>query len=375
MTIGYILDDTLDRPDGVQQAILAIGEEMRARGHEVHYIVTKTERTDVPQVHDLGRFWRVSFNGNSVRTPRPVSKRRINRLFSEVSFDVLHVQMPHSPLMAGRVIAAAPKQVRVFGTFHILPYNFLASFGTKLLGSIQARQVRSFQACFAVSPPALKFLQRTYGVKGTVLANPVQWDFFHSRSGDGKSPSRAKQAVVFVGRFEERKGVLELIQAYSQLSAATRESTELILCGKGPLHQAAAKLADELHIKVTLPGYVSEEEKADYLAQATIAVFPSMSGESFGIVLAEAMAAGSEVTLGGNNPGYQSVLEPWPETLFNPRDHGAFARTLEQFLQDEPLRKRIGSAQHAAVKAYDVRSIARQLERTYNEASTSVHFK
>jgi len=361
MTIGYILDDSLDRSDGVQQAVLAIGEQMSQLGHEVHYIVAETRRTDIPNVHVMSRYLQASFNGNSVRTPRPVSRRKVRELFEQVSFDVLHVQMPYSPFMAGRVIAGAPKHIRIFGTFHILPYNLLASTGTRVLGVMQRRQMQHFVSCFAVSAPALNFMERAFRVQGEVLPNPVRWTFFH-----GRKPTTSKKAkIVFVGRFEERKGVLELLRSYADLPQSLKDTTQLILCGAGPLHETAQRLSERLNVAAELPGFVTEDEKADHLASATIAVFPSISGESFGIVLAEAMSAGAGITLGGNNPGYASVLGDWPDVLFDPKDQQAFCATLQRFLTDVALRTKIGAQQHETARNYDIRTVASRLEAAY----------
>jgi len=361
MTIGYILDDSLDRADGVQQAVLAIGEQMRKLGHDVHYIVSETSRTDIQNIHSLGSYWQLSFNGNSVRTPKPVSRRKVRKLFESVPFDVLHVQMPYSPFLAGRVLASAPKSVKIYGTFHILPYNMLASAGTRALGMMQGKKVRRFNGVYAVSKPAKVFLDRAYGCDSAVLPNPVQWSFYHGR----RKVLPATRNVVFVGRFEQRKGVLQLVHAYGALPEELRDQTKLIMCGKGPLHETARKLATQLGLSVELPGFVSEEQKAEYLANAEIAVFPSISGESFGIVLVEAMSAGAGVTLGGDNPGYRSVMHPWAETLFDPTDQKAFTAILQKFLTDKPSADQIGQKQHQAAHLYDVEVICGELEHTY----------
>lgn len=357
MTIGYILDDTLDRSDGVQQAVIAIGEHMRGLGHDVHYIVTETTRTDLKNIHAVGTYWSMNFNGNSVRTPRPVRKKAIDALFSEVAFDVLHVQMPHSPLLAGRVLHRAPKHVVCVGTFHILPYNWFARIGTRLLGLALRRSIKRLDRAYAVSEPARVFMQHTFGVAGAVLPNPVDYQFFNAFV----RKNQVKKQIVYVGRFEERKGVEELVNAYSALSDQERADSELVMCSKGPLLEKIRNISDSRGLHIHLPGFVSEEEKAQYLANADIAVFPSKSGESFGIVLAEAMAAGASVTIGGNNPGYASVLAPWPETLFDPSDAGAFTALLSQLLADSATAAAIGTQQHEAVKQYDVQAVCERL--------------
>ncbi len=361
LTIAYVLDDTLDRSDGVQQAVLTIGEHMRSRGHDVHYIVPYTERTDIKNIHSIAKVVALKFNGNSIRTPIWSSKKAIRTLFSEIKFDVLHVQMPYSPLMAARVIRTAPRSTRIVGTFHILPYNWLAKYGTKLLGNVLWRNKKLFSTAFAVSKPALEFMQEDFGLSGSVLGNPVNYNFFHAFSG--KAQKTTKKRMVFVGRFEERKGVLQLVEAFTRMKH--KESVELIMCGKGPLWEGIKKDVEARNLAITLTGFVTEEEKAQYLAGADIAVFPSTAGESFGIVLIEAMSAGAGVTIGGNNPGYGSVLGDQRETLFDPNNIQVFADLLDKLIADKDERDRLGGLQHEMVKQYDIEKICTELEATY----------
>lgn len=361
LTIGLLLDDSLDRSDGVQQAVISIGEKLRSRGHDVHYIVTETKRTDLQSIHVVSGYVSLQFNGNSVRTPKPAAKRQIKELLEKVTFDVLHVQMPFSPLLSARVLAMAPHEVVRVGTFHILPYNVIAKHGTKLLGAVMRRSIHNIDHYFAVSKPAKEFMDSSFSVEGRVLPNPVDYAFFHGFAKEKKD----KKQIVFVGRFEDRKGVKELIEAYAKLSKEIRDNTELTMISKGPLHESMKTRAHELGVEISFPGFVTEEEKAQALANADIAVFPSISGESFGIVLTEAMSAGAGITLGGNNPGYASVLHEWPETLFNPQDISGFAMKLQHFLEDDADRQRIGAMQREAVKQYDIEIIVDELEKAY----------
>lgn len=361
MIIGIILDDTLDRPDGVQQSILTIREELVVRGHEVHFIVPKTTRDDIPYIHSLGKFVSVKFNGNSVRTPLPVSKKSIDELFSEVDFDVLHLQMPFSPFYGQKIIKLAPKNIKIIGTFHILPFGMLSRFSMSVLGVFLKPSRNLFHKIFAVSKPALEFMNKTMKIEGEVLHNPVNFSFYNKFI---KNPKTKKQ-IVYVGRFDDRKGVKELVEAYSGISYELQSTTELIMCGRGPLLDSMQKLAKDLNVDIKFPGFVSESEKAQYLANADIAVFPSKSGESFGIVLTEAMSSGSGVTLGGNNPGYSSVLGQWSETIFDPKNIDGFSKILEKFLTNDKLRKKIGSQQHVEVKIYDVKEIVDKLIKVY----------
>lgn len=360
LTIGYLLDDTLDVADGVQQAMIAIAEKMRARGHDVHYLVSNTERKDLKNIHSIGKSWSVKFNGNSVRTPLPTPTKNIKSLLSDVRFDIIHVQMPYSPFFSAKVIKLAPEKTKVFGTFHILPYSILSIYGTKLLArSLRISHKRIYKS-YAVSEPARQFMQKSFRLDGTVLPNPVDYKFFHNAK-----PTRSKNQtnIVFVGRFEERKGVKQLVKAYELLD--NKKKLKFVMCGKGPLHEELVRYAKKKKLDIEFPGFVTEKEKAELLAGADIAIFPSISGESFGIVLTEAMSAGAEIVLGGDNPGYESVLHEWPETIFNAKDPKSIAAKLNQFINDKKLRKNIGTKQHKAAQNYDIEKVADALERGY----------
>ena len=359
MTIGLILDDTLDRSDGVQQAVIAIGEKLRVLGHDVHYICSETKRTDLQNIHSVGKFIPMKFNGNSIRTPLPASGKKIKQLFSEVDFDVLHVTMPYSPLLAEKVLKLAPSAVKKFGTFHILPFNKLSDTGTSLLGFALRSSLKSMDHCFAVSAPALNFMQDSFNVDGTVLANPVDFKFFRKY----KKQKSDKFTFVFVGRFEERKGVKQLVEAFDK---ADINGAKLIMCGKGPMLDDVVKDAKSRNLDIEFPGFVEDEEKAQYLANADVAVFPSTSGESFGIVLTEAMSAKSGIAIGGNNPGYDSVIGKWPEVLFDPNDINEFAQLLRRCATDKEFRESIGSEQHEYAKEFDIDYIVDELLRYYS---------
>jgi phosphatidyl-myo-inositol alpha-mannosyltransferase len=361
MVIGLLLDDTLDRADGVQQAVTAIGKELTIRGHEVHYIVTETERTDLANIHSLSKFVSLEFNGNSVRTPLPISKQKITKLFNEITFDILHVQMPFSPFLSARIIKSAPDKTKIFGTFHILPYSKISSFGTSALGVALSSSRKKFTKSFAVSKPALEFMENSFGMSGEIIPNPVDYKFYNSF----KKQNLDKNIIVYVGRFEARKGVFELVKAYSQLPVHIKKSHKLIMCGKGPLLDNIKQISKDQKLNIEFPGFVTEKEKAQYLANATIAVFPSKSGESFGIVLTEAMSAGAEITIGGNNPGYASVLAEWPETLFDPSNVDTFSAMLQIFIENHDLRLKIGKKQHQTVKQFDINKIVDKLETYY----------
>lgn len=366
MKIGLVLDDTLDKADGVQQYVLTVGKWLSAQGHEVHYLVAKTTRKDIPNLHSLGRFVSLRYNKNNVRTPLPASRRKIKKLLEEQQFDVLHVQLPYSPFLAKHIIRYAGPKTAVVGTFHILPASKLHGYSNKALRTLLGRSIKRFDKIVAVSEPAVHFARKAYGMSAQYLPNPIDVGAF--RAGKRLSAfDRRKLNIVFLGRIVKRKGVMELIDAYNHLSDDLAKKTRLIVCGKGPFKQRAYQHA-RVDRDVTFTGFVSEKEKPNYLASADIAVFPSTGGESFGIVLVEAMAAGARVVIGGNNAGYASILGAQPYLLFNPRDRQAFVEHLELFITDDKLRERMYKWQQDVVGQYDIAVVGPKVVKMYKEA-------
>src|SRR5262249_47986688 len=115
LKVGFVLDDSLDRPDGVQQYVVAVGNWLKQRGHSVRYIASTTHRTDMQGIHSLGSNIAVRFNGNVMRIPLPANRRHIREVLDSERFDILHVQMPFSPFLAGRVLAMTGAETAVIG--------------------------------------------------------------------------------------------------------------------------------------------------------------------------------------------------------------------------------------------------------------------
>lgn len=369
MKIGLVLDDTLDRPDGVQQYVITLGAWLAANDHEVHYLVGHTTRTDLKNVHSLARTMAVRFNKNRMSMPLPASTSRIRALLAAEKFDVLHVQMPYSPMMAARVIAAAPTTTAVIGTFHILPYQKLHTAATRALATAVRRTAKRFDAVVGVSAPAARFAEETFKVPATVLPNTV--DIARFRAGRRyKRYDSSKTTLVFLGRLVERKGALQFIRAVAALPAEIKAVIRVVICGGGPLMQKYQEETARLGLTKTIEftDYINEADKPSYLASADIAVFPSLGGEAFGIVLVEAMAAGAGVVLGGNNPGYSSVLAERPEQIFNPRDTKSFAAKLEHFITNKKARLKAYEWQQKAAAQYDPSVVGANMLAIYAKA-------
>lgn len=376
LTVGLVFDDSLDRPDGVQQYVQRVAEWLTAEGHEVHFLVGETIRTDLPNVHSLARNLRVKFNGNTMSMPLPTSKKLLQKVLTETKFDVLHVQMPYSPFMAGRLMKMADKQTAVVGAFHILPYSRLVIFANRLLALMNHRSGKRLDALMAVSPPAQLFARKLYNYECQIVPNPIRVDDF-----TGKKPllQQSTPKIVFLGRLVERKGARHLLEAvaYMRDQHLYDGQCTVVIGGKGDLSDQLQHYVRESGLQdiVSFPGFVPETDKAALLASADIAVFPSVSGESFGISLLEAMAAVPGVVLAGNNPGYASVMHGLSERLIEPLDTPAFARALADWLANSDRRKAAALEQQSYVQQYDVAIVGAQIEKVYQQALAAHRLK
>ena len=372
MKIGLVLDDTLDTPDGVQQYVLNVGSWLSEQGHEVHYLVGRTVRSDVPNVHSLSRNVTVKFNGNRMSMPLPPSRRSLKQFLAVHQFDVLHVQVPYSPFLAGRLIALASPHTAVVGTFHILPYSGLVRLANRGLALLNHSSAKRFNQMIANSEPSRMFAASVYHYPHMVIVpNPVRLGQFA-----GAVSASPEVNVVFLGRLVERKGAQYLLQALAYMFEHNLcgRTFKLHIGGKGALLGGLQQYVAQhgLSDVVSFVGFVDEAQKANFLAAADIAVFPSTSGESFGIVLLEAMAAARGVVLAGNNPGYASVMHGVPDQLFDPKDIPAFAEKLASWLHNAAGRQAAHVAQKAFVGQFDIGVVGTQLCTIYKEALQSL---
>jgi phosphatidylinositol alpha-mannosyltransferase len=366
-SIGFLYDDTLDSSDGVAQQVKTLGSWFSNQGHTVSYLVGETKSGDYSgqPIYSLSKNIKVVFNGNKMSIPLRADTRAITKTLAEADFDVIHVQAPFSPLMASRVISRLVPKTALVATFHIYPSSFIATIGSKLLRLALLRSLKRLDAVTSVSTAAAELAKKSFGMESIVIPNAVDTKKFALASRSRK----AGHHLVFLGRLVRRKGCKEMLDAFEILAASLPE-VRLTIAGDGPQRAQLEKHVKQLGLgdKVSFLGYISEADKPRLLASADIACFPSLYGESFGIVLVEAMSAGAGVTVGGDNPGYRTVLGAQPQLLFDPSDTVGFAKMLDRLLRDKQLAADLHEWQASQVKKYDTDTVGPQLESIYRQA-------
>ena len=334
MKIGLVSPYVYPLPGGVTQHVHYLYENLRQRGHTVRILTSShgLQRSSEGDVIRLGKGFSMPANG-SVGTvtlsPRYVSQ--VRDLLERERFDVLHFHEPFVPFLS-LVILRESQSVNI-GTFHAYGgWSPAYEFGSRALKGYADR----LHGRIAVSAAARHFIDRYFPGDYKVIPNGVDLDRFRravplSRWQDG-TPN-----VLFVGRFEPRKGVLDMLKAHRNMRRDGVES-RLLLVGGGPQEREARRYVATRRLGgVEFLGRVSDAERDQLFKTADVYVSPATGRESFGIVLLEAMAAGAPI-VASDIHGYKGVVRRGREALLvPPREPKELAEAIERLLTDRAL--------------------------------------
>jgi phosphatidylinositol alpha-mannosyltransferase len=289
--------------------------------------------------------------------------QRVARTLARYRFDVLHV---HEPCIPGLPWAAVMRAISpTVGTFHAaLQSSALYS----LLAPLARLAMDNLEVKIAVSAAALDYLAGRFPGDYRIIPNGVDvQEYRRARSG-----SRVPGRILYVGRADPRKGLTVLLRAFALvrrempwaslvLAGPSTDEVTRLMAGAGPEWSGRP-------LPVTVLGWVDLERKIEQMAQAEVLCSPSLEGESFGIVLAEALAAGVPV-VASDLRGYRAVLRDGATgVLTRPGDAAELAAALLRVLSDEPLRSRLSEAGSAVVEEYSWDKVARRVAAVYEEA-------
>jgi phosphatidylinositol alpha-mannosyltransferase len=321
---------SLSVPGGVQAQVMGLSHVLRAMGVEVRVLAPCDGPPPATFVTPLGNSLPTAGNGSvAPLAPDPSCQLRTIRALVDEAFDVLHLHEPFvpGPTQTALLVNLAP----TIATFHAagdsMAYRYLRAPVEKVSERIDHR--------VAVSKDARELAQRYIGGQYEVLFNGVELDAYRQ----GASRDASGPTIFFLGRHEERKGLDVLLAALQRLPA----DVTLWVAGTGPdTERLRAQYAHDQ--RVVWLGRVSETDKIACMKGATVFCAPSLHGESFGVVLVEAMAAGTAVVASGLD-GYRNVATDGVDALLvEPGDDEALANALARVLGDARLRDRLVGA-------------------------------
>jgi phosphatidyl-myo-inositol alpha-mannosyltransferase len=307
MKIGLVCPYDFFRQGGVQKLVEVLDKELVERGHDVRIITPR------PRAYKGKVPARTIFIGQSAKWNTPINTTlevglsldltEMEEMLEKEKFDLLHVHEPEVPVLGAQIAARA--HCPIVATFHATHPENMVSKSIELFRIPYARSIfKNLAAMTAVSDTAARFVREWSHQPVEIVPNYIDLDYFKT---DIKT-ARRSNTILYVGRLEKRKGVKYLLKAFSELTKKD-DKVELVIAGDGSERQRLEDWVANYEVpRVRFLGTVDEPTKLRLLKEATLFCSPAIYGESFGIVLLEAMAAGVPI-VAGDNPGYACVMK------------------------------------------------------------------
>ncbi|MEV0027540.1 glycosyltransferase family 4 protein [Nocardia sp. NPDC050793] len=360
MKIGMVCPYSFDVPGGVQAHVVDLARVLIERGHRVSVLAPASEGTALPEfVVSAGRAVAIPYNGSVARLSfGPMAYTRIRRWIDGNDFDVLHIHEPNAPSLS--MLALKIAEGPIVATFHT---STTKSLVLSTFQGVLRPYHEKISGRIAVSELARRWQVEALGSDAVEIPNGVDVTAF-ARAPMLPGYPRAGGTVLFLGRYDEpRKGMDVLLGALPEL-VRRHPGLEILIVGRGDeerLRREAGPNAGHLRFL----GQVSDEEKASAMRSADVYVAPNLGGESFGIILIEAMAAGTAV-VASELDAFRRVLRDGTAGMLVPvGDSVRLAAALDTVLTDEVRRESLVRTANQVVGEYDWPVVAEQILRVY----------
>jgi phosphatidyl-myo-inositol alpha-mannosyltransferase len=366
MRIGMVCPYSFDVPGGVQSHVLQLAEVMRARGHNVSVLAPSSPHVSLPDyVVSAGRAIPIPYNGSVARIQlSPNVHGKVRRWLTEGEFDVLHLHEPNAPSLSlwALRIAEGP----IVATFHT---STTKSLSLSVFQGLLRPQNEKIVGRIAVSDLARRWQMEALGSDAVEIPNGVDVASYESAPLLPGYP-RPSKTVLFLGRYDEsRKGMAVLVDALPAL-VERFPGLQLLIVGRGNEDELRAKVGG-LAGHLRFLGQVDDAAKASALRSADVYCAPHTGGESFGIVLVEAMAAGTPVVASDLHAFRQVLRDGEAGRLVAVDDSAALVEGLIALLEDDSLAKRYAAAGSEAVRRYDWSVVASQIMQVYETVAVT----
>ncbi len=359
MRIALVCPYAWDEPGGVQVQVRGLGERLRERGHEVLVLAPSGGRPAEPWVLRVGGPISLPYGRTRAPiSPWPSTRRRVRAALAAFEADVIHVHEPFSPSVSIFALGAGAPVVATFhsGIDRALLYD--------AAGPLLRRTARRIAVRVAVSERAADVARRRLGGTYRVIPNGVDVARFAAATPADLGPGTK---LVFVGRLHARKGFPVAVEAFARL-AGERPDLRLVVVGEGGEGAVLDRLEPRIRDRVVMLGAVGNEDLPPIHAACHVFVAPNTGGESFGLVLTEAMAAGLPV-VASDIPGFDEVVTSGVDGLLvPPGDPGALAAGVARILDDPALAARLREAGRTQAASADWSTVVDLLGSVYTEA-------
>jgi|KBSMisStandDraft_5_1062788.scaffolds.fasta_scaffold91937_2 phosphatidylinositol alpha-mannosyltransferase len=360
MRVGLVCPYSWDIPGGVQAHVRDLAEALIDLGHEVSLLTPADEDTPLPPYAvSAGRALPVRYNGSVARLQfGPVSAARARRWLREGRFDVLHLHEPSTLSLSLTVLMLA--RGPIVATWHS---SMTRSRTLSALSGPLQPFLEKISGRIAVSAAARRLQVEHLGGDAVEIPNGVAVD--HYATAEPLPGYPRPGTVGFLGRYDEpRKGMPVLLDGLARL-APDRPELRLLIAGRGDADGLLSELPPVLAGRVELMGQVSEADKARMLRSIDVYCAPNLGGESFGIILLEAMAAGAPIVASDLDPFRRVLDDGRAGTLFRTGDPAALAKALAGLLDDPARRQRLVEIGAEVVAGYDWPVVAKQIVAVY----------
>jgi phosphatidylinositol alpha-mannosyltransferase len=360
--IGIVCPYGWDTPGGVQSHVGDLAEYLIAQGHHVSVLAPAINEEGLPDyVTSAGRPIAIPYNGAVARVLfGPLAFARVKQWISSGNFDLLHLHEPAIPSIS--LLACWAAEGPLVGTFHAASTRQKIAFAiTPFIEPV----IEKLTARIAVSEAARETLQIHLDTDAVVVPNGIYAKRFANAHADERWSGNT---IGFIGRFQEpRKGLSILVDALPRIIEAVPD-IKVIVAGPGNPADVLESMNPQIRNRFTFLGRISEEDKANFMSSVAVYVAPNTGGESFGIILAEALAGGASV-LASDIPAFDSLLGHGEYgTLFTSEDSGDLAAKAIDLIQNPVKRRQLAIRGSEYAKNFDWDVVAESIYDIYEMA-------
>jgi phosphatidylinositol alpha-mannosyltransferase len=360
--IGIVCPYGWDTPGGVQSHVGDLAQYLIRQGHYVSVLAPAIDEDNLPDfVTSAGRPIAIPYNGAVARVLfGPIAFSRVRQWIANGNFDVLHLHEPAIPSIS--LLACWAAEGPMVGTFHAAAKRQKVTFA---VAPILEPVIEKLTARIAVSEAARETLTEHLETDAIVVPNGIYADLYR----DGVIDQRwTGNTLGFIGRFEEKRKGLDVLVAALPSIIAKFPDLKVFVAGPGDAQEVLKEIDPYLHSRFEFLGRISESEKANFLASVGLYIAPNTGGESFGIILAEALAGGASV-VASDIPAFDSLLGHGAYgTLFASEDSQDLAKKVIALLGDEESRRAIAQRGKKYAQEFDWDVVAEKIYDVYEMA-------